>query len=322
MKVTKILETRLDIIDINSIFCSDYEKNIMSMLKNKYNNRCFKSIYILDVNRIVARSNLHCKNKVLDGSTYIDVSFEISGIVYEKGDIIHNCKIIQINNNGTMHAKSKYASIHIKNIDGLVVFKEMEEVPVIVNMTRYNIFEDEISVSAIPFIPILKKSTVFKITDALVNDESTFDLFDFNQLNKYLDMVQTESKNNKIVFKFFTELLHPYKVVKDFNLGKKTKIDLTTLLELKNDNLLYTPESKLNASECFILNDTDLKKLEKIYPDTSIININHKEYIYHTLNNYSKNLECLLEFMQIYNTEEKIKQNTKFWSLYSVFKKT
>ena len=179
MKVSKILETRIDVKDSSDIFCSNYDLKLLNLLRIKYKNRCFKGIFILDVKNIVRRSSLRCKNKVLDGSTYVDISFEVIGIMYEYGDIIHKCKISHINNNGTMFAKSEFASIYIKNVNGGNLFKIDDEIPVIVNMVGYTLYDKGISVSAIPLVPIIKKSTIFKVIKDEINDtNNNEELFD------------------------------------------------------------------------------------------------------------------------------------------------
>jgi len=110
MKIKKIYEVRLD-IETKHMFSPDIDATIIYLLNNKYNNKCFKSFYILSVTKIIKRGSITCKNKVLDGTMYVDVMFEAEGIIYEKNEIIHKCKIIQIGNNNIIHAKSEYASI-------------------------------------------------------------------------------------------------------------------------------------------------------------------------------------------------------------------
>jgi hypothetical protein len=91
----------------------------------------------------------------LDGEAYVDILFEVSGIVYEEEEIIHNCKIIEIIND-SMIAKSEYASIQIKIINNITVFKKGEEIPIIVKKVAYKPFENGIAIVAIPFVPIIK----------------------------------------------------------------------------------------------------------------------------------------------------------------------
>lgn len=321
MKVTKILETRIDIFNINDIYCADYNKNIINILKEKYVKKCFKAIYILDVLRIVHRSSLHCKNKVLDGSTYIDVSFEVYGIVYEKGEVIHDCKIISINAiNGTMHAKSEHASILIKNIKGIIVFKETDVIPVIVNMARYTIFESEISLSAIPFIPILAKPTMFKITSVESDiKKQVSEIIDFKKLDALEKKIDLIKKSNKAVYKFFHDLVYPYKALQKVS-GTVYNIDLESLLMLKIDSVYYKADCHLDDNTYLKLTSADIIKLETKYATTAMLEIDAKDYIIHLFDDKTKRLNILLDLLELYDSSAKIKSKSPVWSLYNLFK--
>lgn len=156
MKVTKLIETRVDIVNVADMFCSDYNLMVINLLKKKFNGRCYKSVYILDVLELVNRSDIKCKNRSLDGYAYVDVQFKVSCILYENGEIIHNCKIVQILSKNVILAKSTYCSIQIKNPTNIDIFKEGDEIPVIVNDSRYSLFDTEIAISSIPLIPVAK----------------------------------------------------------------------------------------------------------------------------------------------------------------------
>lgn len=316
MKVNKIIETRIDINNINDMFCSDYNNNILQILKKLYIKKCFKSIFILDIIRIVNRSGLHCKNKVLDGGTYIDISFEVSGIIYEKGEIIHNCKIIQINNNGTMHAKSDYASLNIKNVEGLVLVKENDIIPIIVHMSRCNIFEEEISVMAIPFIPILKQPIIYKINIT----SNSIDVLDLDVITKLENELQKIKKTNSSVYEFFIKLIYPFKSTKELDEYKGTKITLDNFAKLQQDMLIYSPESYLDNDTFVILSDEEKVKVMKL-PDATTISINKNDYILYLCNQYTNRLNTLLEFLQLYDTPAKIKEKSQIWSVYTLLKK-
>lgn len=315
MKITKIIENRINIDNISDMYCADYNKNILNILKKLYVNRCFKSIYILDIIRIVSRSGLHCKNKTLDGGTYIDISFEVSGICYEKGEIIHGCKIINISNDGSMIAKSNYASIKIENPDNLVLVEVDDEIPVIVRMSRYNIYEEEVSIMAIPLMPMVKPSIIYKIIDNVDNDTN---LFDYKELTKLENTLKDIKKNNKLVYKFFTELLYPYKSIKGLQAIKGTEINMTNLNKLEADDMLYTPESYLDDNT-FILVNKNKEILKK--NDTTTLEISKKDYTLSALSVYSVRLNTLLEFLQTYDTIAKIKEKTQVWKLYNILKK-
>ncbi len=319
MKVRKILESRIDINNINDIICSDYDKNILQILKNKYENRCFKSVYILEITNIIARSSLHCKNKVLDGTVYLDVTFEVVGIVYDKGDIIHNCKIVQINNNYIMHAKSQYASLRINNITKVDIFKENDEIPVIVSMARYNIYDNEIPIIAVPLIPLTKKIILYNITEPLTNQNSILEEFDIDNLKTSIKAVE-KHKQNKKIYEFFKDLLYPLKKVEKIY-GTQKEISIDNLLNIQENDTYYTGYRYLDNNTYSQIDENDVEKIKKDYEETAIVNISKKEFILNTLHEYMRDLNIFTEFLETYDTIEKINSKTIIWKLYKTFKK-
>lgn len=319
MKINKILEVRLDIDDVNDIYCQDYDKKYLQILKDKYINKCFKSVYILDILKIINRSHSYCKNRVLDGSIKIDIVFEVLGLVYEKGDVVHECKILQINPNGMMHAKSKYASLLIKNITEIYIFKELDEIPVIVNNTRYLIYDNELSISAIPLIPIVRNSIIYRVVDAdlFVNDDvsSLFDLTSLETLKSDIDKI---SKANKNVFKFFRELLFPLKKpIK--KIGSIKKVDMVELAQFNNGDMIYIQDSYIDDYTYQVINDADKTKIETSV--TTTLDISKQDLILYILEDYKKKLDHFHEFLQTYDSSEKIKNKSKVWTLYNNLKK-
>jgi hypothetical protein len=310
MKITKLIETRLDIKDMSNIFNANYDNNLLNELKKRFVKRCYKSIYILDITKIIKRSKLKCKNKVLDGSLYIDILFEVDGLIYEKEEVIHNCKIIQINNN-IMHAKSEFTSLQIKNISGLNIFKESEEIPVIVNMVRYNIFIDEISVSAIPFIPFEKVPTVYKITNTALDLENIKEIE--AKIKKLEIELKTHAKNSKPVFTFFRNLIYPFKKEKK-NYGLKKSINIDSFKSLSEDDLLYRPDLYLDDDSIFVVNGVSELK------DIAVLNINNNELLIKMFNDYYKSLSTLIGFLKNYDSD-KIKSKSYLWKSYEFLKK-
>jgi DNA-directed RNA polymerase subunit E'/Rpb7 len=328
MLIVKVLETRIDLHDINDMFCADYNKNILEKLKIQYVGKCFKSVLILDILKIIRRSSPMSKNKVLDGSVYIDISFEVSGVVYEKEEVIHNCSIIQINDNGTMHAKSDHASIYIKNskeLADLLIFKKMDKIPVIVMASRYQIYDTEISISAVPLIPILKKSIIYKIVDyADKSDKSDdSDKYDYSDKNikkivdldsiKMLESDLLKASKNKTIYNSFRKLLYPLKEYKKVKTGSVKNISVEGFSGLKVGDLVYKPIDYLDDATFLILGNNH--KIEGIE-----LEIEKSELEIKLFNDYYKNMITLLDFCQVYDTADKVKELNKVWSLFNSLK--
>jgi hypothetical protein len=315
MIINKIIETRLNIDDINSIYCNNYNKMLMEELEKKYVNRCFRSIYVLKILRIIRHSTLNCKNKELDGGIYIDVLCEVSGLIYEKNEVIHNCEIIQINDNNIIHAKAKNVSLQIKNNKRLNIFKEGQFIPVIVMMKRYNLFINEISVSAIPLQPIEKKILFYEIDNKTDLDDLC--ISELNEVKQLEENILNFKKENKKIYEFFVDLLYPFKNIIKYNKFIYTK-------EINNENLknlenviIFRPEVLLDDNKIYICNKEDIHKIEIDGVQVKLSNNDSKANI---IIEYKKNLLQLLSFFENYNTLAKIKEHKIIWQMYNMFK--
>ena len=308
MKIIKYLETRLNITNNNDIFCTDYENMIISLLKKKFINRCYKSVYIIDILSILRRGNINCQAKSLDGGLYVDVQFKAECIVYEKGEILQNCKVVQVTDKDIILAKSKHCSIQIKNIMKIDIFKENDEIPIIVQATRYNLFDTEIAISSIPLVPIVELNINYKIT------ESTLDKSDFTEdQEEEIVIKELEKKisefNNKAV-KFFVELIYPYKSYKDYKkIANKTKI--SNYSSVKVNDVVFIGDKYLNEDIFYIYNNND---------NEGDIEISKQELYYKIILDYKKRLCNLLGFLENYDIE-KIKNNATLWKVYNSLKK-
>jgi DNA-directed RNA polymerase subunit E'/Rpb7 len=317
MKVIKFLETRVDITNINDMFCSDYNLMIINLLKKKFNNRCYKSVYILDILDIINRSSLNCKAKALDGFVYIDVQFKALCLLYEKGEIIHDCKIVQILSKNIILAKSAYCSIQIKNSTKVDIFKENDEIPIIVNTVRYNLFDTEVAISATPLIPIFRDPIVYVIDSNKNKEHEAESLYKENK-DEINNLEKDISKFDKKAIKFFTDIMYPFKKYKSY----KKNVDVLTLKDLDKiaeGDILYIGDRYLNediyyrGSKSFDISSLDLQDpLEILIPLHEMQN----KLIFE----YKKDLTTLLEFLQEYSIE-KIKKNSILWQIYNSLKK-
>lgn len=323
MKIKKIIDARIDIKDTSDIYCQNYNKKIIELLNKKFKEKCFGGVFILEVTKILLRSRFMGKNVSLSGDVYLDVKFEADAIVYEKNDVIHNCKIIQINNNGTIHAKSKYTSLYIKNTGGITIFKEGDSIIAIVNNIQYNPFESEILITAVPLLPMVKKSTIYLIKDQekdLVKETSKEDGIDYS---RFVSIQETHNKLKKDFpksFKIFKELLYPFKTPRKYSFGKSYQITTENLEKISQNEYYYRPQSFLDDDLVYVLKKSDIESVKKIFPDTSIVEISRIGYIQTLINDYIKNLLKLNSFIENYKDDESIKQGIRMWTLYKLTK--
>ncbi len=315
MKVIKLMETRLVINDINDMFCSNYDVMVLTLLKKNFNGRCYKSAYVLDIIKIITRSDLKCKSKSLDGYVYLDVQFEALCMLYENGEIIHNCKIVQILSKNVILAKSEHCSIQIKNPTKIDIFKEDDEIPVIVNDSRYPVFDTEISISSIPLIPTYMTPIIYIITSSDMDGEQKEKS---ETAFKEIDALVSEiDKFDKKAVKFFIELLYPYKKYRSFK-THGTSLSLEEFNKIKEDDYVFISDRYLNE-DLFYQFDKNFKSESLNINDLIEVNISLSEMHDKLIFERKKNLEILLGFLREYNIE-KIKKNSILWQIYSSLK--
>jgi hypothetical protein len=218
-----------------------------------------------------------------------------------------------------MHAKSQYASIYIKNskeLADLLIFKKMDEIPVIVVASRYQIYDTEISISAVPLIPILKKSIIYKIVDNVAKSDSSddFDILTVNKINmasiKKLESDLVKASKNKNIYNSFRKLLYPFKDYKKIKVGKVKKISTDGFSELKTGDLVHKPIDYLDNDSFLLLDDNHTVEAIELEIEKGELEIKLFNYYY-------KNMITLLEFCQNYDTVDKVKAHNKIWSLYN-----
>jgi len=214
MLVNKLLETRLDIRDIAKIFCADHDKMLLGELQQHYTNRCFKKSFVMEILRIVRRSSFMCKNKVLDGSMYVDIMFEARCAVYEIGEIVHNVLIVQIESNGSIIATAPHMSLTISNIDNNI-YSKGDKIPIIVSDAVYTPFRHTVSLRGTVLIPTPREEVYFRVRsdDTVSSGDNALDATALlvRMQNEATGLLEQLGKQNKKMVEFFVRMLYPLK---------------------------------------------------------------------------------------------------------------
>ena len=358
MIITKNLECILTITDTNVLFSKNLNNELINILNDKYQNKCFSSCYVININKITRRSYMNC-NENLDSNFNISIQFEANVLIYQTNEIIHDCVIIKKEQNGIIHAKSKYCGIQININQNLSIYEIGNKIPVIVKMLRYNINQPEISVLAIPFIPVKYDIIIYNTVNDL-SDKSHNMLLQLNDKVSELDsLIKKLNKNDKKIYDFFKDLLLDNKLKNKNSLEKRINnnsdldknnieiikkydvIELDLLLnELKtqkNKNyILFKSYNSFDINYCnvikdkqvaenlFIEDDSDYKnnKLDKNINDSNVLIVN--ESIENILELYMyeniRNKQCLLNFVNNYPNLNDVQKLKNIWKLYLLLK--
>lgn len=229
MKIKKVLQTSFDLTDPNEIYTTDIESMLSSKILKRYLNRCYQSMLITGLSRIIRYSDIHMNDTRLDGAAYVDVQFEAEGIVLMTGEVVPACKIVSITNNGVIieneHLGGILQSDPKKQL--IKILKKDQIIPVIVQAARYNPYQNQITIKAIPYYPIKENIVWFAIDNEAMTPQDT------EKLSLLLDEYQQLLKKHKSSqYNHFDKLTA--KTELKFNVIQD---DLKSLLAIKNKSI-------------------------------------------------------------------------------------
>ena len=322
MILTKVFETKIDLVYSNDTYTQNLDKTLIKVLKNMFEGKCFESSYILNVNRIIKSSEIYMSDN-LDGSASCCCSFECEVFVYIKGEIITGCHIQRIESGGQTYAESKYCSLQFKQDPALAIYKENYIVPAIVDKIRYYPNQDKISIGALPFTPIFTPLIIYKITTPLSesDEEDRCISMIYKNISIYEAKIKAFSNVEKNSYEFFKNLLYPFKKVQSLNKTPKYKD-----FDIKDFDILKT------LREGFVCRPVELEKfLPKVYyskknvenhdVDAQITSNTMFEIIMLMLQDYLQYLILLCEMVQFYPDYKIIERYAKVWQIYNMLKR-
>jgi DNA-directed RNA polymerase subunit E'/Rpb7 len=274
MLITKVLETSVDLIDPNSeIYAPDLESIILNILKNRYVGKCYNSILIVEIKKIIKKSLRKFVDNRLDGGASVDVCFEVEGHVFSTGEILHGCSIVETLNNA-ITAENKYAGIKLqKNQHNettsnkiLQSLSQKQIIPIIIQNVRYNLNKPKVSIIGSPYTPVYNKFVMINIVEGLnpAQFEKISYLLNQIKIEEELHLQYTKGTEDKR-YTLFKSIMYPFKSLQkidqskeftnwkmkpiSFDLNNKKDEDNFTkeILEISSGTIVYPDEDhKLN----------------------------------------------------------------------------
>jgi hypothetical protein len=319
MKITKIFDITLNIDNINDIFTKDINQKLLSLIKKKYQYKCYLSSYVLKINKIINRSLLEFNQNDLNCSFNISIQFEAECLVFNKNEVILNMKIQEIVNNNLILKNTTTSEINeiiialIKNNQDLSIFSKDDIIPIIVGKVKYSLGSDKITINAYPFIPIVSNIIYYQVTSLNKQQlellqETILPYIEYEEQIKK-DLLKT--KNN--TWDYFKNLVYPYTNTDN----KKSKPNMINLMEVLNNsdkynNKIIAFDEKYDISNCELCIYDDHNSYVKINSYMSFYELCKKYYLY---------LKLINDLSINYNSEKEIKSNTKIFDIYNKYKK-
>ena len=320
MIITKTIQTKVHIDDPILMYSGDIDAVVMDNIKQRFEGYCYMSCLILEVLEILRRSNFVFSKQRNDGSASCNVCIKVSGIVIKKHELLHDCVVKKIDKDGHIICKNKHSAVYIRASKALQTIKQGQTIVAMAGLASYKLFKPAISINALPFIPIADKSADV-IYEVVVSNNTGI-------VEKMLDKMNNEIKENeslpKDVYKFFMDLLYPYKTKKKFDDVKTstkpliqieksavgTKLNISQPDWLPMDTPVVLVYSKVESDD--VLGSDELKSTK----DGIIVREEYETIMGYMVHKYIEHMITLRKLCNSYNTMEKVNDNNNIWDIY------
>ncbi len=316
MRIRKYINTTVDLFTSTDIYSADLDTLLLSKLEQRYVGKCFASMYITGIVGILRRSSINLVNDRLDGAAYVDVNFEVEGVILINGEILHNCNIIEKHTNA-ITAEHEYASIKLKKPSDSRVYDVLSpkiNIPIVIEAVSYILNQKTISVLAYPYTPKATPNDFYYVT-------SEISPADAEKLSFIYDKITEEEKlhtaiSDKKEYTFFKELMYPFKTTQKFDqspavkqLGlQKKQFTMETLIAMEPGYVVYPDEEHFLSKSLYHAGKTMDENKEIIMSDPFAVYGG-------ILNKYLFNLQALRGFVETYPTFNDIKKMSSYWKI-------
>ena len=305
MIITKTFEVALNIQNYISIY-TNLESNLLEIVTDKYEGKCFRRCLILQIKRIIRYGNCTINQNGPPTFGIIPVIFEADALYFAEGEVITDCRVLNKNstNNTILCAsKSSRATIYFKQTPLFASVTVGQIVPVTVFLAKYKILTESISINSAPIVP---RGTFdfYEIEDTRVDNNALQNVLARIGAEEQLKVAREKDKG----YQFFEQLLIPV---------NKTS-------EPKSCKVINIKDFAKRPFLCFICKDTRTGFAdEKVCCFTknpsenpAITGLSTTAVIIALLENYCSNMRVVREMSEIYKTEEMLMAHKNLWQIY------
>lgn len=322
MIITKLIEVGVDIDDPVGT-CSD--ESLMYILEDKYRGKCFRECYIKSINKIVKKGE--CIINQVGGSAYgtIAIIFEVTAIVFIRGEILTGCLIKHINDRANLiTCEADIAYVMLKRDSTFESLQVGQYITVQVGIAKYSIGSDRVAVNAIPFLPA-KKEIVYQIIKSNGENvkhalESKALLDDVLMRIEYEDTASKSLRTaNEKQWLVFEQLMSAY--VKPPPLHPSAvPINLLTEREKISEFTFITRDNKLSLMSPVVAAYVNPPTGDSTWPQNIIVRAPQQEIMLAMLEDYCGHIKAVREMISIYSTPALLESHKNLWNIYRLNK--
>ena len=306
MRIIKRLTTQIDIRDPRDNYSGALDDVIKNKIRSQFVGICAFQCFIIDIVKIVRRSEPIIDLTAGTGQTYIHVQFDAEVLEYGVGEgfiskvsVIEKDRYILTNNDDNNTASVLARSSNIK------VVKQNQYIPIRCIQSSYNLGKNSISVNGTFYFIPQNPQYVFEIDELSHSDKK-----EISPLLEEIHELETiiKKKDPKTV-KFFNEMLYPF---------KKNKTSSFNTVDIK----------KLNATG-FICRHERIDKLTPFVEvlknvksvDPNLVKKHPAKLVYMSiLNDYKLHMIMVINLCQTFKSSELRKSHENIWLIYKQYK--
>lgn len=323
MKFEQIIETNVKLDNPLSIYVNDEKSAMMTILIDKYVNKCFKGMFIQNIVDIIDISSCALNSYGCDSFGIVGVKFKVSGIKLIPGSLLPDCLVLDIKvtsgNKITISAINDIAFLSIIG-DNLEFITVGMRIPVQVVTAKHNPNEKKITVLGVLYnikMTPLYLECVGKPDKEIITEC----LLDIENVNKEKAEIINKSKKYASLWEFFDRTFYSFEqqqtksIVGNFvTIDENIEFDgiyMRDKFVKKSTNVIVKADS-LNALKNITQegnrNISPINQIKKVIPNVVLrqFTIEYCDYI-----NFINNL-CIL-----YASDEAMfKKMDKIWKFY------
>jgi len=305
---TKLITVSIDVKNPINV-CSNLNVNVLNILKDKYEGKCYKGALILRIVAISAISDCYIGQLGAPSFGTIDVMFEAEVLYYNEGEIITGCTIVN-KDNLSITCITDNACIMLANTMPSLV--KDQKITIRVAKSLYKIGSNKISVNAVPFLPS-KKYHIYRI---VVNP--TINLGEYLQPIRDLIVAEEAQIVENNARKFFEHIIYAYKELAQPS-GKTVTVEAAIKsISGENPPIYIARDTRMSPLK------GELQLYEKAPEDPNgvvfAVELPAHEALLRLLEDHYGVLKAVREMVDIYSGEKDFAAHKNLWAIYAKLK--
>ncbi len=309
MLITKLISIGVNIQNCIGLFTD--ANNLKSIIKEKFEGKCFRCCLVKSVDRIVRVSDCVINQEGSPNYGVINAIVEITGIVYGPGEIINGCTVTNKGDHGVIICSTEHASIIIQSHRTLESIQPGQKISIRVGQTRYGIGASKIAVNAVPFIPTATHA-VYKMPAEAVNKALLIDVIE--RIKDEESQAEALRITNPNGWDTFNQLLYAYTEKQPTPKGVKA-VSVFDIVDSKPDGEIYiSRDPRLDLATPMVYQYANNDAIPVGQFVAPMLTANQLAIL--MLEDYCAHLRTIREMLEIYSTPEMVDLHKNIWLIF------